>query len=1043
MENKHDHAQPSQVIAVQASAGSGKTYALAKRYLELLLSGRDIPLRNILAITFTNKAAHEMKERILHFLKQVALDAYKNKSQAREFLELSADSHALQARAAASMEEIIKNYNFFQVQTIDSFINSLLFACAFRLRLSSSFQVRKDFNQYLTLSLDELIDEASAQPHIRAMFDNFLKQYLYLENKTSWFPKRDILSIVTSLFGTHNIYAGEFKKFDIEESDIFSKKKIILTRIRQLRRELPDETNKTFVKTLDKFLDETDEFFSLDDIPSGLASGVPPLNKGKDPSVGLDALWKDIRVHIKEACEIESLSMFNCYIDIFSSVHRNFVAISRKNDVLFLEELNRYARTLFGEDPITTPELYYRLAGRLKYFLIDEFQDTSVLQWMNMLVMIEEALSRDGSLFFVGDKKQAIFRFRGGEITLFDTIQAQFRNRLSTQVLANNYRSQKEVVCFNNEIFSRDNILRFISQVNAEEDSVFSGGDTQEIAGIFADSTQTYTESNTQGYVEVSTVEANDTQDAKDIIKTRLVALVKDLVRTSRFTYKDIALIARKNEEVALLSEWLLGVDIPVESEKTLNIRENTLIKEVISFLKFLNSPIDNLFFASFVLGDIFTRASALDRARVEDFIAKLKLREHKRNAPYLYKAFRAQFPDAWSACIDEFFKSVGFVPLYEMVLAIFDRFEVIQNFPDAHGFFMKLLELIKDQEEDYPTLAEFLEYFDQAQEEELYVNVANTDAVKVLTVHKAKGLEFPVVLVPFVEMDVKVGSGAGQGGHTYVIDPSQAGHIRLLKLKKKKYTEFSKVLSGVYENEYKKAFIDELNNIYVAFTRAQYELYLFIPKKVSNKKNHACFLMPQAQLTRGTRARYEPHALKERPVIELVPACRNEWVTLLADEFGPATQITRAHKIHQGKVLHEIFSHIDNLKGRDYKTVFDRALAQARRKFPEINKADAAAIESLLNAPALKPLFWVEEGEVFCEKDFVDHFGNTKRIDRLIVSPAGVTVIDFKSSADERESHIAQVREYIALMQEVYKGSTVKGCLVYFDTTCLEEVKG
>jgi ATP-dependent helicase/nuclease subunit A len=274
------------------------------------------------------------------------------------------------------------------------------------------------------------------------------------------------------------------------------------------------------------------------------------------------------------------------------------------------------------------------------------------------------------------------------------------------------------------------------------------------------------------------------------------------------------------------------------------------------------------------------------------------------------------------------------------------------------------------------------------------------------------------------------------------VIDHSESGHTRLLKIKKKKYTEFSKTLAGVYQNEYKKAFVDELNNIYVSLTRAKYELYLYIPKKVSNKKNQACSLMPQDQITRGQHYRYKNTGVRSQPIVEVVPSCRKDWIMLLADEFGNASQIRNASRIQRGSALHEVLSHIGDLKGQEAGVVVARALEKTRRIFPDIDADDLrVTIEKLLSEKTIKPLFWVETGAVYCEKDIVDQGGNTKRIDRLIVSDKEVRVIDYKSSDEDYESQVSQVRQYMALMEDMYRPRLVRGFLVYLDDARLQEL--
>ena len=188
------HLCVPEVRVVEASAGSGKTFALAKRYVQLLLNPdlhfEQVPIRNILAITFTNKAAFEMKARILDFLKRIALKSLSS-DEARDILgPIGVDEDTASHKAYAIMEELIHNYNFFQVQTIDSFINALLSGCAFKVGLSANFKIRRNYSEYLERSLDQMIDAAGQNKNVQKTFERFLHQYLYLENKTGWFPKK-------------------------------------------------------------------------------------------------------------------------------------------------------------------------------------------------------------------------------------------------------------------------------------------------------------------------------------------------------------------------------------------------------------------------------------------------------------------------------------------------------------------------------------------------------------------------------------------------------------------------------------------------------------------------------------------------------------------------------------------------------------------------------------------------------------------------------------------------------------------------------------
>jgi ATP-dependent exoDNAse (exonuclease V) beta subunit len=235
--NQSNSFASPEVRVVEASAGSGKTFALAKRYVQLLILSSSSPagLRSILAITFTNKAAVEMKARILDFLKKIALSKLSDVEKKEIILPLNLTEHEASARAYAVMEGLIRNYNFFQVQTIDSFINALLCGCSFKINLSANFNIKRNSREYLSGALDRLIDLAVTDKTIYDSFHQFLHQYLFIENRSGWFPKKDLLKILAALFSQSNFYSLDFLNSPVQSLDLILAKKEILKLMREPR----------------------------------------------------------------------------------------------------------------------------------------------------------------------------------------------------------------------------------------------------------------------------------------------------------------------------------------------------------------------------------------------------------------------------------------------------------------------------------------------------------------------------------------------------------------------------------------------------------------------------------------------------------------------------------------------------------------------------------------------------------------------------------------------------------------------------------------
>lgn len=978
-----------------------------------------------------------MKERILELLKRIALDSFKDESQREDiFLSLNLDKKTAAKRARSALDNLIRNYNYFQVQTIDSFINALLVGCAFRIKLSANFNIRHDYEEYLAYGLDALIDKAQEDKEIHQLFLDFMYHYLNVENKTGWLLKRDILDIMKLLFLDYNKYAQGFKRYPFQPKNYFSQKIKIIKTIAELQEKVPEGTPKRFKDTLSDFSEGRRDNFELSELLSSVYWGRKdfPANKGEGIPPQVKKLWDKLNNYLDKTSTEEANSLFNPYIDIFKLVQQEFSRIVKKEDILFLGELNKQANELFKNEPVSVPEIYYRLATRFTQFLIDEFQDTSQLQWKNLSPLVEEALASGGSLFYVGDKKQAIYRFRGGEVSLFDKIKDAYVNASTRhELLSKNFRSQQEIVLFNNEVFSGDNLLRFMQELNMQENNASSGPcfekrDIEDILKVFQGSKQTFRKINTQGRVLVTHLQALDREEHADLVRQKLLELLKDL--NTRFKPQDIAVLVRSNAEVEEITSWLIEEKILVESEKTLNIRQNCLIKELVSFLKFLDSPIDELSFAAFVLGDIFLKASGIRKEDIEDFLFRRNAANKKGLSVYLYKEFRDMFPQAWDNFIDEFFRNIGFVPLYEMLITMMQRFGITQGFRENQGFFMAFLELVKQKEDEYTSVSAFLDYFVNAPAEELYVRCVQENAVKVMTVHKAKGLEFPVVVIPFLDIDLKPGTRPAEPGASYAIYPED-DTLRLISLKNE-YRRFSQEIKKYYRLELRKSFLDELNNIYVAFTRPKYELYCFIAK-IGKNINKAQLLIPQGAFERGEKTSVIKTGQKKDSLLQEEPTEYTDWLRSLKEEFIESSQISNRDNILKGEIVHYIFSFLKGLKEKDYKNAIDEAIEKARIRFPayaqfqDIRKLIRGVVEN----DSYKDLFFVKVGSVFTEKEVVDSSGRTKRIDRLVITKDSAVIVDYKTSKDTSLGQDKQLEEYVKLIKSLYPSHKVRGLII------------
>ncbi|MBF0384483.1 MAG: UvrD-helicase domain-containing protein [Candidatus Omnitrophica bacterium] len=1038
----------SLVHIVEASAGSGKTYALAKRYLQLLLNPEfnlgEMPIKNILAITFTNKASLEMKERIIGLLKSIALGDTTSNEVKGILDSLSIGEKEAQRKSLAVMETIIHRYNYFQVQTIDKFINAILSGCAFKVGLTSGFRIKTDPRAQIAASFDAVLDRVQEE-RIAVLLNRFLDNYLFLENRLGWFPKKDILSILHNLFCEMNSLSGNFVLSGISPEDIIKAKRAAFKEMGALYNALPDGTEVRFKSSLEKFIGNNEGVFDIDSLSDYFARPQFPIKKKFQTTKETEKSWEKIRKGLKEISEGEAVSLFDPYIAIFNEVMGHFIDFSRKEDNLFLGELNSKAKQLFDKDYITVEELYYRLAARFRHYLLDEFQDTSFLQWHNLEKMVEEAVSTGGTIFYVGDKKQAIYSFRGGDIRLFDAVKAKFSLfGIKEDRLSNNYRSQKTIVDFNNFLFSPENIEEFITKKEtvegekegADKKTFLTREERDIVIGNFKDARQTPLKEKDKGYLSLELIEEEGAP--KEEIKTKIFGLIEELI--GRFDYKDIAVLTRTNSQVEEVTNWLIEKGLEVESERTSNIKGNNIVEEIIYFLRFLSSPIDNLSFAKFISGDVFTRAAGISSEAINEFLLGLREKESKEKDFYVYREFQKKFASVWDGYIDEFFKGVDLCPLYDLVVGIYGRFDCQNNYYGSQGFLMRFLELIKEKENEYPSLEEFLDCYDEMEGEDLYLDVREHNSIRVMTVHKAKGLQFPVVIIPFLSIGVKVGSQGEDNKISYIAHQEEE-RISLIKLKKE-YYRYSPQLFEVYRGEYIKGLISELNSVYVALTRCEYELYGFIPKKVGNSDNLIRYLLPEGVCREGEKAVYPKRAGRKEKSKLISPSGYCDWLKRLSSEFPEPEVLASRREIQDGELIHRLLSEILTFEGKE--DVLSQGDIKQKIKLAAGDESVAKRIyskmEGFIKDGNIRKLLFVPGGRVLNEVEVCDQSGNMRRIDRMIIKDKEVILVDFKSGEPKDEDQ-SQVGDYMRLAEGIYPGHKISGYLIYLSGCKIQEV--
>jgi ATP-dependent exoDNAse (exonuclease V) beta subunit len=822
----------------KSSAGSGKTFTLVKEYLGIALRN---PLRykNILALTFTNKAAGEMKERILTELASLA-KGDDSPMKAVVVAEFGLQPSHVATAAKAVLSNILHDYANFAVRTIDSFTHKLIRSFAKDLELPGRFDIEMDSKVILQRTIDQLMDTIGRDDYVTEILVRFVEEKL--RDQDGWRIEMDLKNVGGELFReTSKPFLAALKHFDNEQFPEF------IEMLRQKKRAFPDEihalakdaleivvrngleardfsgSTNSVVAKLQKLIDANKpaEFKELLDskVLQEAATEDKWERKGDaNPRVaaaldnGLRAkvqlIWSTYEREFEGYStawhafqNVHSLAVMQQIEDLVEAykVQYNLVHISD-----FQPKIEQFIRD-------ETPDyIYWRLGERYQHIMLDEFQDTSLLQWLNLQPLVENlkggGAGESGSLLIVGDSKQAIYRWRGGETSLMELMVPQTLG-VTPLVLDRNFRSKEYVVDFNNRFFEEAVKLLAPSQ--------------PEIAMIYSEFQQLVRPGNeTQGFVRIELLE-HEQHDFAAVAYNRTVELVQSLLEQG-YEYRDIAILVRTKDEGSKVAEALAAFDIRVISAESILLCKSPVVNFLVSLFRLLFDPTD-----------VIPRAEVLhyffhDLHKTTDWgidpntrIRELLLDEHPIQAMFevLPKAFKLL-----SYRTDR-------LSLYELAEETIRIFELEKMAP---AFVQHFLDVVLEfSERKKPDIGAFLEYWDDKKDGFSLIVPDGENAVEILTIHKSKGLEFPVVIIPKADWYTAPKSLStiwASSGETFGDFPST--HL----VKTQAGLQHS-AFGETYQGEIEKTMLDNLNVLYVAFTRARERLYVLAPDKSKSAK--------------------------------------------------------------------------------------------------------------------------------------------------------------------------------------------------------------
>ncbi len=681
------------LTVITASAGAGKTYTLARRYVQFLLSQK-VPgngLRNILAITFTNLAAKEMKERIVGLMKQAAVGDIERLSELAQLISLSTDEISL--RSSRMVDEIIDEYSDFHVRTIDSFMSTVFKSSALEFGYQPNVNITFDAEALVRQTFDAFsrdLKEGSTEARFIDELIQLIEEQERFNASYLWNPFAKIITEVRELHKQFSRYASEPVSSDSGETRRTLRKKII-----NLAQTVREKFDASGLPLYTHFSNDLNKLIAGDILP---VVGKKQWEKffvkfDKEQEAKYERIKKglfkpinQLQKLLDEYAAAYAEGYYEPFIRAVRMIDETLQQIKRREGSIILDDVNR---TLAGYlSDAVVPQVYLKLGETLHHFLIDEFQDTSPIQWHNLRPLIENSLSVNGSLFVVGDTKQSIYGFRGADWRIMkqlETEPAYFPSAYRTVLtLDTNYRSSQALVDFVKEVFS----------VKTKE----IGYDKYaKESGLLECAQNVPSDQQGKGYVEVTFIQQKDESvEALDDEQQYIIDAISDCVHRG-YDYKDIAILTPNNADVVLISSWLNAANIPFISHSTLDLRRRKVIGELIAYLRFLDSPVDNLSFATFVLGDVFKNVLKQSKSSVHrEQLQQLLFESTSQSGGYHYLAFRRKYPELWEDYFETLYNRVGYMPVYDLVSEMFKILSVFEFCKNEESALIKFLECVK-----------------------------------------------------------------------------------------------------------------------------------------------------------------------------------------------------------------------------------------------------------------------------------------------------------------------------------------------------------
>ncbi|MDQ0784389.1 ATP-dependent exoDNAse (exonuclease V) beta subunit [Chryseobacterium sp. W4I1] len=1038
---------------INASAGSGKTYALVQRLLMICLRypNQQQSIRNILALTFTNKAANEMKERILSWLGNFSADNYaengdlKNIQKAFEADGLKITIDELHYRSKKLLDYVLHNYSTLNIGTIDRFNSRLVRSFSYELGLAKNFNLEIDAEPFLIEAVDKMLDQIGENDNISNSFMDYV-DYSLENNERINLNKNLYDSAKEFVKDIHYEHLKSNKSFDDtnyenikntlrkeivqnkKQSAEIAKRSVELFQSRNI--EIEDFAQGKngiggfFTKVLDFYNQKRPGFpfpTTLEEsVVNNYRKGASSKSKSKEPEILeildqlLDNRMQLIILYIETQKKEKILSAL-LPLKVNKDIQDELKKIEEENDLVLLSKFNILINENLKDEP--SAFIYEKVGSQFQHYFFDEFQDTSELQWQNFVPLRDHSVSTEYTSFtLVGDPKQSIYRFRGGESKLMLDIinKKEFSPKeADLLVLKDNWRSAKNIVQFNNELYR-------YHATDLEE----------EHRNIFGEDAEQSPRSQIDGRVKVSLIENLTNEDFYNDTSEKMRKDIQESLDNG-FKFSDITILCRGNFDIFSYSQKLGNLKVNYRGEETniktisdkgLTLELSNTLKAVVEFLQWEINPKNkaNLIMMMYYL-------NTLGRIQMTDFTLEMKeileIETHEEILQFVQNKYALKLKQ-------ENFPRFN---LYNFVEYYINEFAVENKETD---FLLNFLEMLFNFTQNAgASTKEFLKYWDEEASAYTIQASENIDAVQIMTIHKSKGLEFPIVFIPMMNKN-------RDNEFTNWFDTNNNDALKSVNI-----NQFSKNLE-VYDEEIEifnkknsyKNLIDRLCLQYVATTRPVEQLFFYLQKANKTSNNLELLEFFNGKNTEGADEfdLYEVHPemlkkhskdktslFKTKDIQNLKNINENRSSIKVAT---PSKNYqVRNEKVRIGLFVHELLSKINTEK--DTAKVLESYVLNGQITLEEKNEIQ----ETLVQIIRKYAEFFDEKWEVINEKDIMISERGQSRIfrpDRILKGKEGYVIVDFKTG-EQTEKNEQQIERYKNILESLGR-KVLKTQLIY-----------